>query len=80
MRFLVIFFAMLALAGCARKVYVHPTKTAADFNRDKYECQQSATQNAYQMGMAGNPFWIADQTNQCMEMKHGWTERAQQSQ
>ena len=76
---LLLLLAALALSSCAPKVYVHSTKDATDFNRDKYDCQQVATQNAYQMGMAGNMFWITDQMQQCLEMKHGWVEQAKQS-
>ena len=77
-RFLLLLTA-LTLLGCAPKLYVHSTKNAADFDRDKFDCQQVATQNAYQMGMAGNMFWIADQMQQCLEMKHGWVEQQKQS-
>jgi hypothetical protein len=76
---LLLVLTALALSSCASKVYVHPTKDATDFNRDKYDCQQVATQNAYQMGMAGNMFWIADQMQQCLEMKHGWVEQRKDS-
>lgn len=75
---LLLLFIAFALSSCAPKVYVHPMKGESDFNRDKYDCQQVATQNAYQMGMAGNMFWIADQMQQCLEMKHGWVEQAKQ--
>lgn len=74
-----LFVTTLALSSCGPKLYVHSTKNATDFNRDKFDCQQVATQNAYQMGMAGNPFWIASQTQECLVMKHGWVEQASQS-
>lgn len=75
-RLLLLLTAIIVVSGCTPRLYVHPTKDARDFNRDKYDCQQVATQNAYQMGMAGNMFWIADQMQQCIEMKHGWVEQA----
>jgi len=74
---LLILLVALALSSCSPKVYTHPTKTTQDFNREKYDCQQSATQNAYQMGMAGNVFWITEQMQQFLQMKYGWVPQSQ---
>ena len=32
----------LTLAGCAKPVWYHPTKTQADFDRDAAQCQYEA--------------------------------------
>lgn len=61
-----------ALAGCAPLVFTHPTKTATDFERDKYECEGEAMQRARAFGDPGNPFIIRDEIVRCLEIKHGW--------
>ena len=68
--FIIISFAFLS--GCARTVYTHPYKDAADFERDKYECEKIAEQSAANLGMRGNPFYIVDETFKCMRLKQGW--------
>src|SRR5262245_2649734 len=66
------------VVACAPTVFVHPTKTAADINKDKYDCQRDAEQSAYQMGLKGNPFWISDTMKQCLMDKHGWVPQTQE--
>jgi len=62
----------IILSGCAPTILVHPTKNDAQFQRDLYECQQIATAYVSNMGFAGNPFIINDQTRECMVKKYGW--------
>lgn len=69
-KFLILILVGL-LYGCAT-TYTHPTKTQEDFTRDKYECEQIATQYAANYGASGNPLIIADETNRCLEQKFGW--------
>jgi hypothetical protein len=63
----------ICLIGCARTVYTHPTKTTADFERDKYDCEKVAEQSAANWGSPGNPFMIVSEMKRCLELKHGWT-------
>ena len=62
------YLALLAvlLTGCATTNWTHPNKTAQDFERDKYDCQQTATQYAANLGFNGNPIIVSDQYHKCM--------------
>jgi hypothetical protein len=64
-------FLGLLFAGC-QTTYVHPTKTAADFQRDKFDCQTIAEHSAYSVGQAGDFWWINNRVHQCLQAKHGW--------
>lgn len=66
----VIFFL---LVGCAKRIYVHPTKSVQDFEHDKYECKIIAEQSASNLGMPGNPFHIIGEMDECLTKKFGWT-------
>jgi hypothetical protein len=62
----------LGFTACAPKIYTHPTKSSYDFDRDKYECEQAASQYSANWGAPGNPFIIAEQIQRCLELKFGW--------
>lgn len=64
------FLGLLLLTGCAT-TFSHPTKNAADFEQDKYACEQVAVQYAANWGAEGNPFIISEQIDRCLKMK-GW--------
>ena len=70
-------FIVIYLSGCAKTIFVHPTKNAQDFEHDKYECQLIAEQSAANWGAQGNPFVIADKTKECLKKKYGWREQKQ---
>lgn len=74
-----ILVSMLAVGmlGCAPRVFVHSSKNAQDFERDKYDCQQTATQYTANLGFAGNPLIIADEIEKCLTIKYGWRLQAQ---
>lgn len=55
-----------SLAGCAQTQWTHPTKTQADFNRDKFECENEAAAYARDWGVGGNPMTIGRRTKECM--------------
>lgn len=55
------------LAGCAPKLYSHPTKTAQEFERDQYDCKQ------YVM-ILGDVIGARGHMQECLEKKHGWRE------
>lgn len=66
--------AAALIAGCAAQpTYYHPTKTQADFERDKYDCEQDAMQRAANAGSPNNPFLIPGYHRDCMIRKHGYT-------
>lgn len=69
--------SLIFLGGCAGKVLVHDTKNAEQFETDKYECQMVATQHTANLGFAGNPLIIADETVKCLKFKHGWREQSE---
>jgi len=77
MRRLATFILLLSVIGllfsCAGGYYCHPTKTAQDFERDKYDCEGIGVQRAHQWGFSGNPFIISDEMERCLMIKHGWT-------
>ena len=68
------YLALLAvlLNGCATTNWTHPNKTAQDFERDKYDCQQTATQYAANLGFNGNPLIVSDHYHKCMTQKYGY--------
>ena len=68
------YLALLAvlLTGCATTNWTHPNKTAQDFERDKYDCQQTATQYAANLGFNGNPLIVSDHYHKCMTQKYGY--------
>ena len=70
-RILLLACLALSFVGC-QVMYHHPTKTADDFERDKFDCQTVAEQSAYNVGQAGNFWWINSRVNQCLQAKHGW--------
>lgn len=62
------------LAGCATApTYYHAGKSQADFERDKYDCEQDAYQRAANVGAPSNPILVADYMRDCMLRKHGYT-------
>jgi hypothetical protein len=64
----------LCCAGC-RTIYYHPNDSLNNpqqFERDKYECEQQAAAWSNNMGAAGNPLIILDQTKNCLEKLKGW--------
>jgi uncharacterized protein YceK len=60
------------LTGCATTVFEHDTKTAAEFDKDLYDCQTVAKQRTADSGYAGNVFIENDETKECLIRKHGW--------
>lgn len=62
--------AALCLGACAS--YRHPTKTAADFERDKYDCERET--------LLRSSHWLTDigEMERCLVIKHGWCPEGQQ--
>ena len=73
MNYVTLLIALLLLAGCAQKMYTHSSKTAADFERDKYDCEITTTQHARMQGL--DPMFAAPmEMDRCLKAKHGWYE------
>jgi hypothetical protein len=75
------FLSLALLAGCAPKMFVHDTKNSQDFERDKYDCEQIATQLVANRGYSTtsfgtNPLMIRDETIKCLKFKYGWKEQS----
>ncbi len=63
---------MFAVTACGPTVYTHPTKTSADFERDKRKCTKIAEDIACNnWKMCSNTLVIKDETNKCL-LKMGW--------
>jgi hypothetical protein len=63
--------AGLALAGCARNVWVKDGADQQDFNVDHYSCEKDARQSGYYgTGLAG-ALNMQNFFNECM-VAHGW--------
>jgi len=69
-----IFFLLILIfiSACATTHWVHPTKNAQDFERDKYDCEKVAEQSAANTGDRGNIFILANEMSRCLRLKHGW--------
>lgn len=68
------------LAGCAPTMFIHDTKNAQDFERDKYDCEMIATQHVSNRGFSTtsfgvNPLMVKDEATKCMKLKYGWREQ-----
>ena len=76
--------ALLALAACATApaAWTHPTKPAAEFDRDRYDCELTAAEHLRnldeQRNRRKNLFDLVAGSNldaerdRCLRMKHGW--------
>lgn len=62
----------LVLVGCA-PTYFHSGDPAMNeperLERETYLCDQEAAEHANNMGLAGNPFAMAEYRDKCMEAK-----------
>jgi hypothetical protein len=57
---------LLVLSGCTH-YYVHPTKTTAEFNKDKKECEKIGNREA-----ARNNTKPCDEAEKCLITTKGW--------
>lgn len=73
LRYLVAVGAVLSVAACAPTVYNHPSKTQADYNRDLYDCEQSASAKTRNDGFGNNPLITGDNIRDCMVRKYGYS-------
>ena len=63
------------LTGCAKTVYYNPdpsVNNTREFERHKRRCMNEAAIQAQAWGSTGNPFMIASDTKQCLEIEYGW--------
>jgi hypothetical protein len=72
MKRMILLVLLIALFGCAPTKFCHPSKGASQFEADKYDCENTAFAKAHHFGAAGNLFIIIDETQRCLQLKHGW--------
>jgi hypothetical protein len=78
--YLMMIFVVLSLIGtigCSSisPTWYHPSKSAQDFEQDKYDCKGIAEQRAYNRGgqrYASNPLIVNSEWRDCMRIKYGW--------
>ena len=76
-------FVALFISACASpspRFYKHPTENDQDFERDKYDCMRSAEQQAENLGMEPEVFWmyfVQYEADECLRLKYGWQYRAE---
>ena len=75
MKKLTLILIALTLTGCARTQLLHSNKGAAEFNQDKYQCDQEANQYAASIGARGNFLIANERSTECMKLKFGWFEK-----
>jgi hypothetical protein len=73
-RFFLYTLAFLFLAGCAPRLYCHPSKVAEDFEREKYDCEKVAEQSAANWGVKGGVYFIVKEMDRCLKSRYGWYE------
>ena len=71
-----ILLVLVFISGCAKTVYVHPTKGKRQFKKDKHDCTVEAEQRAANHGAHGNPFLIRDFLKECLRSK-GWRPKSE---
>lgn len=80
MKKIIILIAAITISACAApRSFVHPTKSAQQFEEDKYDCEQQATQYVANRGFSTasfgvDPFMVRDETVRCLKIKKGWRE------
>lgn len=72
MKTTILILASLTLSACAPTMFTKAGSTEADFNRERYQCQQDAAQYTANLGITGNPMTIARETQNCLQYKYGW--------
>jgi len=63
---------VIIISGCATTQWQHPSKTASDFEKDKYECMNQGVESTHQWGDSGNPFIIFSEAEKCLQYRYGW--------
>lgn len=66
-----------SLVGCEKQLYVHPTKTAQDFERDKDDCRKEFPVYASNMGFALVIHVMTVGMGDCLRAR-GWTSEGEQ--
>ena len=51
-KWLILLVAVFGFVGCGNRLYVHPTKTAQDLEREEYVCRKEFPIYAVNMGFA----------------------------
>ena len=73
-------FACLSGCGVARYRFIHPEKTASDYERDHYECGLVAREATEDIEFADNPLVRGPAAGKefadCMKYRYGWSKIA----
>lgn len=67
-----VLIACVGLTGCATAQWSHSSKGAAEFEQDKADCVQYASQVSGGMGLGFNPIFVQQQAQECLRRK-GWS-------
>ena len=76
-RWSIVFIAIFGFVGCGDRVYVHPTKTAQDLERDQYDCRKEFPLYVSNMGFAPVIHVMRDEMGDCLRAR-GWTPQEEQ--
>ena len=69
--------AVFGFVGCGKQLYVHPSKTARDLERDEYDCRKEFPIYATNMGFAPVIHVTTDGIDDCLRAR-GWTPKGKQ--
>ncbi len=75
-KWLIVLVIVFAFVGCGKRLYVHPTKTAQEFEREKYECQNESAAYARNMGFDPVIHAMSGGIVECLQAR-GWVEMKQ---
>lgn len=73
----VLMMIVFSLVGCEKQLYVHPTKTAQDFERDQDACRKEFPVYASNMGFAPVIHVTTAGMGECLRAR-GWTLKGEQ--
>ena len=76
-KWIIVLVAVFGFGGCGNRLYVHPTKTVQDLERDKYECRKEFPVYATNMGFAPVIHVTTSGMDECLRA-HGWTPQGEQ--
>ena len=74
---LVLMMIVFGFFGCGKSSYVHPNKTAGDFERDRSQCRKEFPIYASNMGFAPVVHVMTDGMEECLKAR-GWVEQSEQ--
>lgn len=76
-KWLIVLVVVFGFVGCRKRLYVHPTKTAKEFEREKFECRNESAAYAKNMGFDPVIHAMSGGVEECLQAR-GWVEMKQQ--